>query len=486
MKWMSIVGRVRWILWGNAFAMFIGYLYALTDNFNAAGTYLLLTILPAVAGGGLHLHLPRPENLRIREGTLLLVLGYLFTMFWAAQPFYWLAHEPFPAALYEATSGLTTTGSTTFLHPEDLPRHLQFWRSWLQFFGGLTVVLLYLMIPSIAGVAGLQMNRTDSFGAQLHSLRPSRWLPQMPQIILQIVLGYLALHGVSILWFRVAGMHWHDAICHSFGVWATSGFTNYDDGWEAFYQAGLQWGAILFMTIGGLNLIFVVRLKGNHWRNVQRETEFMWYLGTLGIFTLIVGAVLQFSGLYPEIEGALRSSLFHVVSFITNTGLRADFVEAWPDQAQVMLFLALFIGACTGSTASGMRMQQQVVMWKYLYSLSKRVLQPLAVIPIRVNGQRVEEEVFLNILGLFLVNMLFTLFGGLLLTDLPGIDFFGSWQVTLAALWNVSVAFGSAEDPALAAILPMWAQLFLTFTMLLGRLEVFVLLVLFTPAFWKR
>jgi len=194
---------------------------------------------------------------------------------------------------------------------------------------------------------------------------------------------------------------------------------------------------------------------------------------------------LNFEDNFLNFEESLRDGLYQTISMVTNTGIEFESYLNWPVGAQAILFLALFIGACTGSSSGGMRIQQLVVMWKYLYSLSRRVLQPMAIIPIRINGKTVGEDVFQAILGLFGVHLLVSLLGGFLLTILSDLDIFSSWQMVLVCLWNLGTGFGLSHNPALAATLPDVAKVLLMFIMLVGRLELFIVLLLCMPSFWK-
>ena len=169
---------------------------------------------------------------------------------------------------------------------------------------------------------------------------------------------------------------------------------------------------------------------------------------------------------FLDFKKSLRDGLFQTISMITNTGIQSQSYLDWPVGAQAILFLALFVGACTGSSSSGMRMQQLMVMWKYLYSLSRRVLQPMEIIPIRINDKTVGEDVFQAILGLFGLHLLVSLLGGFLLTIFSELDVFSAWQMVLVCLWNLGTGFGSSHNSALAANLPDLAKVLLIFFML--------------------
>ena len=486
MKWHSIFHRLGWTCWGFAGLLLLPLMYALWEEPAEIVGYLIPMGILIVTGGLLKRRWPDGENLQLREGIVLLILIYSVAIVAAAVPFWWVGDLALASAIYEATSGLTTTGGTVYPDIESVAAHLQFWRSFLQAIGGITIILLFLLIPSVIGVAGLQLNRTDSFKTHAHGLRTSLWIPGIPEIVVKLVLVYGALHLPSTLWLMAGGLDLHDALCHSFGLWATGGFSNYNDGWAAFESPFLEWGAILFMTIAGLNLIFLVRLQQQHWQNIQEDSEFLWYLSTIFSLSFLSAFFLRFTGTFPGLEESLRHGLFQTVSVLTNTGIQLQSYLAQPIQVQSILFLALFVGACTGSSSSGMRMQQLVVMWKYLYSLNRRMLQPLAIVPIRINGQRVGDEVFHAVLGIFALHLVVNLFGGMVLTLITDLDIFSAWQLSLISLWNIGSGFGQAHNQALPATLSEGAQLYLALNMLTGRLELVTFLLFITPGFWRR
>ncbi|MFZ8919653.1 MAG: TrkH family potassium uptake protein [bacterium] len=485
MNWHTIFHRLQWILGGISIILILPTIYALFEDVDSTPAYLLPSAFSLILaflfkrfyhGGGIF---------RLREGLVFLFLSYVITIFIFAIPIWLIADVSYSEALFESTSGVTTSGATVFEDVESLAAHLQFWRAFIQSIGGLAIILLFLYVPPIIGVTGLQLSRQESLRIQSPGTQFGKKIWGIPQIIFKILFVYISLHILSSIWMVLGGLDLHDAICHSFGIWATAGFSNYNDGWAAFGTPFLEWGAILFMITAGTNILFVVRLHSQNWQNIHNESEWIWYLLAVSLLSVTCAMFLNFEDNFLNFEESLRDGLFQTISMVTNTGIEFESYLNWPVGAQAILFLALFIGACTGSSSSGMRMQQLVVMWKYLYSLSRRVLQPMAIIPIRINGKTVGEDVFQAILGLFGVHLLVSLLGGFLLTILSDLDIFSSWQMVLVCLWNLGTGFGLSHNPALAATLPDVAKVLLMFIMLVGRLELFIVLLLCMPSFWK-
>ena len=485
MNWQFIFHRLHWVLVGISIVLILPTSYTLFEDVNSAVAYLL----PSAICRFLSFLLKRFHQglgiFRLREGIIFLILGYLITISICAIPIWLIADVSLYEALFESTSGLTTSGATIFEDVESLAAHLQFWRAFIQSIGGLTIILLFLYVPPIIGIAGLQLSRQESLRIQSPGTQFGKLIWGIPQIIFKILFLYVSLHILSSFWMVIGGLDLHDAICHSMGIWATAGFSNYNDGWAAFGTPFLEWGAIFFMITAGTNILFMVRLQSQNWQNIHNESEWLWYLLSVSLLSVTCTMFLNFADNFLNFEESLRDGLFQTISMLTNTGIQAESYLNWPVGAQGSLFLALFMGACTGSSSSGMRMQQLVVIWKYLYSLSRRALQPMAIVPIRINIKTVDEDVFQSILGLFGVHLLVSLLGGFLLTILSDLDIFSAWQMVLVCLWNLGTGFGLSHNPALAATLPDVAKVLLMFLMLVGRLELFIVLLVCIPSFWK-
>ena len=486
MNWQIIFHRLHWVLGGISIVLILPTSYTLFENVNSAPAYLLPSAICLLLSFLLKRFCHGAGIFRLREGIVFLIIGYLTTIFISAIPIWLIADVSLYEALFESTSGLTTSGATIFEDVESLAAHLQLWRAFIQSIGGLTVILLCLYVPPIIGIPGLQLSRQESLRIQSLGIQFGKKIWGIPQIIFKILFIYVSLHILSSFWMVIGGLDLHDAICHSMGIWATAGFSNYNDGWAAFGTPFLEWGAIFFMITAGTNILFMVQLQSQNWQNIHNESEWLWYLLSLSLLSVTCAMFLNFADNFSNFEKSLRDGLFQTISMVTKTGIQSKSYLNWPVGAQAILFLALFMGACTGSSSSGMRIQQLVVMWKYLYSLSRRVLQPMAIIPIRINGKTVGEDVFQAILGLFGIHLLVSLLGGFLLTILSDLDIFSAWQMVLVCLWNLGTGFGLSHNPALAATLPDVAKFLLMFLMLLGRLELFIVLLICMPSFWKN
>ena len=486
MNWHIILHRLHLVLIGISIVLLLPATYSLFEDVKSTPAYLIPSAICIIFGITLKRFYSRIGNFRLKEGLVFLVLSYLLTIFICAIPLWLIAGISFYEALFESTSGLTTSGVTIFEDVESLAPHLQFWRTFIQSIGGLAIIFLFLYVPPIMGVAGLQLSRKENLRIQFPGIQVGKKTWGIPQIILKILFLYISFHLLSSMWMVLGGLDLHDAICHSFGIWATAGFSNYNDGWAAFGTPFLEWGAIFFMTTAGTNTLFLIRLHGQKWQNIHNESEWLSYLFVVSLLSLSCAVFLNYSENFINFEESLREGLFQTISMVTNTGIQFRYYLNWPVGAQAILFFALFVGACTGSSSSGIRMQQLVVMWRYLYSLSRRTLQPMAIIPMRINNKTVGEDVYQAILGLFGVHLLVSLMGGFLLTILTELDIFSSWQMVLVCLWNLGTGFGLSQNPALAATLPDLAKILLMFFMLIGRLELCIFLLLCMPTFWKN
>ena len=267
MNWQIIFHRLHWVLGGISIVLILPTSYTLFENVNSAPAYLLPSAICLLLGFLLKRFCHGAGIFRLREGIVFLIISYLTIIFISAIPIWLIADVSLYEALFESTSGLTTSGATIFEDVESLAAHLQLWRAFIQSIGGLTVILLCLYVPPIIGIPGLQLSRQESLRIQSLGIQFGKKIWGIPQIIFKILFIYVSLHILSSFWMVIGGLDLHDAICHSMGIWATAGFSNYNDGWAAFGTPFLEWSAIFFMITAGTNILFMVQLQSQNWQN---------------------------------------------------------------------------------------------------------------------------------------------------------------------------------------------------------------------------
>ncbi|MBO9493727.1 potassium transporter [Thalassotalea sp. G20_0] len=421
------------------------------------------------------------DELRTREGFLVTALLWIVLGAVGSLPFL-LMESPalsITDALFESMSGLTTTGATILTGIEHLPRSVLFYRQQLQWLGGMGIIVLAVAILPMLGIGGMQLYRTETPGP----VKDSKLTPRITETAKALWFLYLFLTAACALAYWLAGMNLFDAICHSFTTIAIGGFSTYDASMGHFNSPMIISVAIFFMLVAGINFA----LHFTAWRNKLlthyiQDPEVKWFLAILGVVGLITVTTLYLSDTYP-LAKSFRYGLFEVVSVATTTGYTSSSsFSAWPTFLPLLLFFTSFMGGCAGSTAGGMKVIRVVLIAKQGMRELRRLVHPNAVFTIKIGGKPVSSKVGEAVWGFFAtyILMFVLLFLALLAA---GLDFTTAFSTIASCLNNLGPALGEAAFSYRG--LPDAAKWILAFAMLLGRLEIFTLLVLFTPTFWR-
>jgi trk system potassium uptake protein TrkH len=386
----------------------------------------------------------------------------------------------FTDAVFEAVSGLTTTGATVIVGLDKLPPAILYYRAQLHWLGGMGVVVLAVAVLPMLGVGGFQLYRAETPGA----IKDTKLTPRITETAKALWYVYLGLTLACIAAYWAAGMTLFDAVCHGFATLATGGFSTHDASLGFFQSPLINAIAIVFMVLAGANfaLHFLV-WRSRSLRNYQRDPEFKAYMIILGAVSLFVVAYLILAGQQQTVPGATLDGIFHVVSIMTSTGFTTTDFSVWPGTLPVLLVFIMFIGGCGGSTGGGMK----VIRWLLLYRQGARevmrLVHPAAEIPVRLGATVVPQRVVDAVWGFFAIYV--TLFGAMMLILLAtGVDQVTAFSAIATCLNNVGpglgeVAFSFKTMQDIDKWVCVWA-------MLLGRLEIFTLFVLISPAFWRR
>ena len=419
--------------------------------------------------------------LRTREGFLVTALFWIVLGSVGSLPFL-LMEAPtlsITDALFESISGLTTTGATILTGIERLPRSILFYRQQLQWLGGMGIIVLAVAILPMLGIGGMQLYRSETPGP----VKDAKLTPRITSTAKALWFLYLFLTAACALAYWLAGMSLFDAICHSFSTIAIGGFSTYDGSMGHFNSPLIISVAIFFMVVAGFNFA----LHFSAWREKSlthyiKDPEARWFLATLTIVGIITVATLYLSDTYT-LSKSFRYGLFEVVSVATTTGYTSSSsFSSWPLFLPMLLFFTSFMGGCAGSTAGGMKVIRVVLIAKQGMRELRRFAHPNGVFTIKIGDNAISPRVGEAVWGFFAtyIVMFVLLFLGLLAT---GLDLTTSFSAVASCLNNLGPALGDAAFSYQA--LPNAAKWLLTFAMLLGRLEIFTLLVLFTPAFWR-
>ncbi|WP_372738726.1 TrkH family potassium uptake protein [Neptunomonas sp.] len=421
------------------------------------------------------------QDLRTRDGFLITVLFWVVLGLFGAVPLM-LSESPHLTvvdAVFESLSGLTTTGATVMTGIDIMPKSILYYRQQLQWLGGMGIIVLAVAILPMLGIGGMQLYRAETPGP----VKDNKLTPRITETAKALWYIYLSLTVACALGYWAAGMTLFDAIGHSFSTVAIGGFSTHDASMGYFDSATIEAICTFFMVVSAVNF----SLHFFAWRQKSilhyfQDPEFQFYVGILATVSMITMFALIGTETYAPVE-SMRKSIFMVVSIATTTGFStADFAH-WPAMLPFMLFVAAFAGGCAGSTGGGMKVIRVLLILKQGHREIMRLVHPNAVIPVKLGNKPISDRVLQAVWGFFSVYLIVFIIMLIALLG-TGLDQVTAWSAVGAALNNlgpglgdVAVNYGNLNETA------KWI---LCFAMLLGRLEVFTLLVLFTPAFWKR
>jgi trk system potassium uptake protein TrkH len=425
------------------------------------------------------------NDLNIRDGLFIATFGWIIISGFSTLPF--MIHGSIPSftdAFFEMMSGYTTTGATILTDIESVPHGLLFWRSETHLLGGmgfLTLTLLFL--PH--GMGGVRIFRAESSPGQV--LTKDKFKARNKDTMVWLWGIYLVLNIIQTLLLVVGGMSLFDSLCHAFGTVSTSGYSTKNASLGYYNSAYFDWVTIIFMILGGVTFALFYQLVKGELQQVRDNTEFWWYLGFIIFFCGSVTLLLFTNNTYANFWDALRYATFQVVSILTTTGFATANYELWPQAAQMFLFAVCFVGACAGSTTSGIKVVHYVVIVKHIYSsINKIFLQPMSIATIRLNGRPIDASIIDLSVSYFIVNIFMVLMGGCFIVLTDPVDFLTAVSSIIATLMNIGPGFGGVGPTDNYAFFSDTGKWFLSWNMLVGRLEMFSALVIFFPAFWKK
>lgn len=446
--------------------------------------FTLLTTLALLTGFGLLFSLlgkNSGRNISRKDGYVVVTLCWIVFSAFGSLPYFLSEAIPsYTDAFFETMSGFTTTGASIVDDVSSLPRSLLFWRATTQWVGGLGIVFFTVAILPIFGLGDLHLFAAESTGPTRSKLHPkisvtARW-------ILVIYISLTILCGLAL---KLAGMGSFDSVCHAMSTLSTGGFSTVTGGIESFHSPAIEYVLILFMFLGGtsFSLLYLVFFKGR-FSDLYRDGEFRAYVKILIFFTAII-AVGLFCTSPLNAEEALRTSLFQVISVQTTTGYNSVDYMLWAPVLWLLLLGVMFLGACSGSTTGGMKSIRVAILGRVMYNEFKRIVHPNAIIPVRMNRKSISTQVQSAILA-FTVLYISMVLLGIVVNMTFGLNFLDAAGISTTCVGNVGPGVGNFGPANSFSGLPDVLTWFASFQMMVGRLEFFAVLLLFTPAFWKR
>jgi len=421
------------------------------------------------------------KELRVRDGFVVTVLFWLVLSISGSIPLFLsdALDLQYVDAYFESLSGLTTTGATVITGLDDLPKSILWYRQQLQWFGGMGLIVLAVAILPMLGIGGMQLYRAETPGP----VKDSKLTPRITETAKALWYIYLGLTTACALAYWGAGMTLFDAICHSFSTIAIGGYSTHDASIGFFNSSLIELIAIVFMFISGINFaLHFTAWRSNSWVTYIRDPEFRFYGSLMLLVTLVTIATLYFTDTYGLTDSIIRG-LFEVVSIATTTGFATADFASWPFVLPFLLFLVAFVGGCAGSTGGGMKAIRVLLIYKQGLREITRLIHPNAIIPVKLGKKPVPDRVLEAVWGFFSV-YLFVFVVLLLLLLATGLDQVTAWSAVGASINNLGPGLGDVS--AHYGDIPNTAKWILCFAMLMGRLEIFTLLILFTPSFWRN
>ena len=420
------------------------------------------------------------RDLRPKEGFAIVTFGWLTFAVFGSLPFLLSGSIPSVTdAFFETMSGFTTTGATILTNIEELPHGVLFWRSLTHWIGGMGIIVLSLAILPFLGVGGMQMFRAEVPGPTADRLTPR--IAQTAKILWGVYVAFTAVEAALLM---LGGMNLFDALCHAFGTLATGGYSTKGASIGAYGSAYIDYVVIFFMLVAGTNFALHYRFIKGDWKVHLRNHEFLFFMSLVGLATFFISIDTYFNH-YHSIFATLRNSLFQVVSILTTTGYGTADYEQWSFSSQFILFMLMFFGGCAGSTGGGIKMLRIHILLKSVFAEITRLLHPHAVVPVKVGGQTVPREVVANIVAFFIMFVMIYVVSVFVMSAM-GLDMATSFGSVAATLGNIGPGLGSVGPADNYAHIPTPGKWYLTFLMLSGRLELYTVIILLSPSFWKK
>ncbi|MEE4264411.1 MAG: TrkH family potassium uptake protein [Desulfobacteraceae bacterium] len=422
----------------------------------------------------------KAEVINQREGMAIVAVGWTTIGLFGALPFFLGdGYFTFTDAFFESVSGFTTTGASVLTNIEGLSKWLLFWRSFIQWLGGMGIIVLSVAILPFLGVGGMQL-----YKAEVPTPVPDKLKPRIRDTAMILWKVYALISLVQVILMLLGGMTFYDALCHTFTTMPTGGFSTRNASIAYFNSAYLDWVIILFMLLAGINFSLHYQTLRGKTLAFWQDSECRFFIGAVVLLTLAVSLNI-FGTVYKTIGEAVRYGAFQVVSIVTTTGYATADYEKWPAMSQLILLLCMFLGASAGSTGGGMKCLRIMLCFKYCYRELFSLIHPHAVSHIKIGGKPVPDDVMRSVLGFLALYIGLFALNSVLLAGL-GVDFTTAFTAVASAIGNVGPGFGMVGPVDNYAQIPILGKWLLIWCMLLGRLEIFTVIILVVPEFWRK
>ncbi|MCP3941734.1 MAG: TrkH family potassium uptake protein [Desulfobacteraceae bacterium] len=415
-----------------------------------------------------------------KEGMTVVALGWTVIGAFGALPFYFSPEfTNFTDAFFESVSGFTTTGSSVMINIESTTHSLLLWRSFIQWLGGMGIIVLSLAILPFLGVGGIQL-----YKAEVPSPVPDKLTPRLSDSAKILWVVYAGMTLVEIFFLLAGGMPPFESICYALTTLPTGGFSPHNGSVAHYDTAYFDYVIVVFMLLAGINFSLHYQMLRGKTLAFWKDTECRFFLGLTIVFSLIITWNI-YGSVYDTFKDAFRHSIFQVSSIITTTGFATADYEKFPALSQVILFVCMFIGASAGSTGGGMKCARIIVCFKYCYRELFKLIHPRSISHIKINNTVIPDDVLRSIMGFLALYILLFFVSSTILASM-GVDMMTALGAVASCIGNIGPGFGTVGPAENFAHLPAAGKWLLTLCMLLGRLEIYTVIILFIPEFWKR
>ncbi len=464
--------------------MLIPAIIALAGGDGRIAVAFLVPVAVMTTLGGIVLAATRnlkAPTLTPRDGYLLVSVSWLTAAAFGALPFYLSGSMPtYTNAFFETMSGFTTTGASILTQIESLPKSLLFWRSLTHWLGGMGIVVLTVAVLPLLGIGGLQLIQAEAPGPSVDRLTPR--ITETAKMLWYLYLGFTLLE-IALLMF--GGMNLFDATTHTFGTLATGGFSPKNASVGHYDSLYINSIITLFMLIAGMNFALHFKLLLGPRKSVLRDSELKAYLLIFMVATAIITIDLFQSKMFQTISETISHAAFQSASILTTTGFATTDFEQWPFLSQAVLVFLMFIGGCSGSTGGGIKVIRILTLLKQGLNEMKQLVHPRAVLTLKISGRTVKNSIVFAISGFFFLYVFLVLIVTLVVASAEH-DILTSVTTALATVGNIGPGLGLVGPAENYGFYPAWIKWVLSFAMMIGRLEIYTVMVLFTPAFWRR
>jgi trk system potassium uptake protein TrkH len=464
-----------------ALAMGVSLWYKEADT----GVFLISTIITLFAGIiGLCIGSRAESRMGEREGYVIVAMVWVVFSAFGLLPYYLSGQVPsLTDAWFESMSGFTTTGATIIPDLDVITHGLLFWRSLTQWIGGMGIIVLSIAILPIFGLNGMQL-----YAAEVTGLTYEKLSPRISDTAKMMWTTYVVLTATEVLGLWLCGMPIFDAVCHSFSTIATGGFSTKNTSFAFYDSAAIHYLVTFYMFISGINFVILIYLVRGKARNFFRDEELRWYTVAVVLFALLltIGLYISRPGWTAmHMERSFRDSIFTVISAMTSTGYTISDYMYWPVVGWVVIFFLMLTGACAGSTAGGIKWVRLSIILKNGVAEFQRRIHPNAIIPVKLNEKVIPQQTINNIMA-FLIFYVFIIVITVVIFCACGVNFDESIGAAVSAIGNVGISIGQFGPSGTYATFPLVAKWVMSIVMLIGRLEIFTVLLLFTKVLWKK